>query len=83
MYFSKKTSKGLQQKLFLFASVKVLQKMIKNAFYFGLQAPFTLKDGLSVLRQILATESPLKMLKNIFYFILKALFVLKVFKFLS
>ena len=35
------------------------------------------------LRQLLATESPLKIMKNAFYFTLKALFVLKMFKFLS
>ena len=35
------------------------------------------------LRQLLATESPLKMMKNAFHFILKALFVLKIFKFLA
>ena len=39
--------------------------------------------ALSGLRQLLATESPLKMMKNTFYSILKALFVLKIFKFLS
>ena len=42
-----------------------------------------LKGTLSGLRQLLATESPLKMMKNAFYFISKALFVLKIFKFLS
>ena len=36
-----------------------------------------------ILRQSLASESPLKMMKDAFYFILKALFVLKIFKFLS
>ena len=41
------------------------------------------KGALSGLRQLLATESPLKMMKNAFYFTLKALFVLKIFKFLS
>ena len=40
------------------------------------------KGALSVLRQFLATESPLKMMKNAFYFTLKAFFVLKTFKFL-
>ena len=40
-------------------------------------------DALSVLRQFLATESPLKMLKKAYYFTLKALFILKIFKFLS
>ena len=44
---------------------------------------FYLKAARSVLRQFLATESPLKKLKNAFYFISKALFVLKIFKFLS
>ena len=39
--------------------------------------------ALSGLRQLLATESPLKMMKNTFYSILKALFVLNIFKFLS
>ena len=33
------------------------------------------KDALSGLRQILATENPLRMIKNAFYFTLKALFV--------
>ena len=42
-----------------------------------------LKGALSGLRQVLATESPLKMIKNTFYFISKALFVLKIFKVLS
>ena len=42
-----------------------------------------LKGPLSGLRQLLATESPLKMMKNAFYFTSKALFVLKIFKFLS
>ena len=40
-------------------------------------------DALSGLRQIFATESPLKMIKNAFCFTLKALVVLKVSKFLS
>ena len=44
---------------------------------------FKVKGALSGLRQILATESPLKMMKNAFYFTLIALFVLKIFKFLS
>ena len=42
-----------------------------------------LKGALSGLRQLLATESPLKMMKNAFYFTSKALFVLNIFKFLS
>ena len=42
-----------------------------------------LKDVLSGLRQLLATESPLKMMKNVFCFTSRALFVLKIFKFLS
>ena len=42
-----------------------------------------LKSGLSGLRQVFATGSPLKMMKKVFYFILKALFVLRIFKFLS
>ena len=37
------------------------------------------KDGLSVLKQFLATESRLKIMKNAFYFTLKAFFVLKIF----
>ena len=41
------------------------------------------KGALSGLRQLLATESPLKTTKNVVYFTLKALFVLKIFKFLS
>ena len=41
------------------------------------------KGELSGLRQLLATEYPLKMTKNAFYFILKALFILKIFTFLS
>ena len=41
------------------------------------------KGALSGLKQILATESPLKMIKNGFYFTFKGLFVLKIFKFLS
>ena len=41
------------------------------------------KGALSVLRQFLANESPLKMIKNTFYFTLKALSVLKIFKLLS
>ena len=41
------------------------------------------KGALSGLRQLLATESPLKITKNAFYFTSKALFVLKIFKFLS
>ena len=43
----------------------------------------TIKDALSSLRQLLATESPLKVTKNSFYFTSKALFVLKIYKFLS
>ena len=42
-----------------------------------------LKGTLSSLRQVLATESPLKMMKNALYFTLTVLFVLKMFKFLS
>ena len=41
------------------------------------------KGAISGLRQVLATETPLKMMKNAFYFTLKVLFVLKIFKFLS
>ena len=37
----------------------------------------------SSLRQLLATETPLKMMKNPFYCALKPLLVLKTFKFLS
>ena len=40
------------------------------------------KGALQGLRQLLATESPLKMIKNAFYFTSKALFFLKIFKFL-
>ena len=42
-----------------------------------------IQGALSGLRQLLATENPLKMMKNAFYFTSKALFVLKIFKFLS
>ena len=42
-----------------------------------------IRGSLSGLRQILATEIPLKTMKNAFYFMSKALFVLKIFKFLS
>ena len=42
-----------------------------------------LKGALSGLRQLLATENPLKMMKNTLYFTSKILFVLKTFKFLS
>ena len=45
--------------------------------------PGFIKGALSDLRQISATENPLKMMKIAFYFVLKALFVLKIFKFLS
>ena len=41
----------------------------------------SLKGPLSVLRQFLATEKPLKMMENAFYSILKALSVLNIFKF--
>ena len=44
---------------------------------------FKVKGALSGLRQILATESPLKMMRNAFYFSSKALLVLEIFKFLS
>ena len=43
----------------------------------------SVKGALSVLRQFLATESPLQMMKNVLYFTLKTLFTLKIFKFLS
>ena len=43
----------------------------------------SVKGALSVLRQFLATESPLQMMKNALYFTLKTLFTLKIFKFLS
>ena len=39
------------------------------------------KGMLSVLKQFLVTESPLKTMKKDFHFNLKALFVLKIFKF--
>ena len=42
-----------------------------------------IKDALLVLRQHLATESPLTMIKSAFYSTSKTLFVLKIFKFLS
>ena len=41
-----------------------------------------IKDAISGLRQLLATERPLKAMKNAFYFTLRALFLLKIFKFL-
>ena len=44
---------------------------------------FLLNDALSGLRQVLATESPLKMMKNVSYFILKVLYILKIFTVLS
>ena len=43
----------------------------------------SLKGALSGLRQILATENPIKTMKNAFYFTSKAVLVLKIFKFLS
>ena len=42
-----------------------------------------IKRTLSSLRQLLATDVPLKMIKNAFYSTLKAQLVLKIFKFLS
>ena len=48
-----------------------------------LNGNFKVKGALSGLRQILATESPLKMMKNAFYFSSKALLVLEISKFLS
>ena len=51
-----------------------------------LNTPFHLakiKGALSGLKQVLATESPLKIMKNAFYFTSKALFVLQIFKLLS
>ena len=39
-----------------------------------------IKDGISGLRQFLATENPLKMMKNAFCFTLRALSVLKIIK---
>ena len=42
-----------------------------------------LKGTLTHLRQVLATESPLKMMKNAFYFTLKDLVILQMFKFMS
>ena len=58
--------------------------MMKNIFFFMLEAPFVLKGARAlILRQILATENPLEMMKSAFYFILKALFVFKIFNFLS
>ena len=42
-----------------------------------------LKDTLSGLRQVLATETPFKLMKYAFYFTSKALLVLKIFKLLS
>ena len=42
---------------------------------------FCIKGGaLLSLREILASDSPLKMIKNVFYFTLKALFVHKIFQ---
>ena len=40
------------------------------------------KGTLPGLRQLLATDRPLKMMKNAFYFVVKALLVLKIFKIL-
>ena len=48
-----------------------------------LNSNIAVKGVTSGLRQVLATESPLKVMENGFYFISKALFVLKIFKFLS
>ena len=56
---------------------------IKNDEFTGAFIINILKGALSVLRQFLANESPLKMMKNAFCFTSKALFVLKIFKFLS
>ena len=44
---------------------------------------FIIKGAPQGLRQILASESPLKKMKKAIYFTLKALFILKIFKFLS
>ena len=41
------------------------------------------KGALYGLRELLASERPLKKMKNAFYFTLKALFLFKIFKFLS
>ena len=46
------------------------------------EASIRLKAAFSGLRQLLATESPLKIIKSAFYITLKALFILKIFKFL-
>ena len=43
----------------------------------------SVKSALSGLRQLLATERPLKIMKNLLHFTSKSLFVLKIFKFLS
>ena len=45
--------------------------------------PNRLKSAIQGLRQLLATENPLKIMKNTFYFNLIALFTLKIFEFLS
>ena len=53
---------------------------LKNFSHFKKSKEPTLRGALSGLRQLLATESPLKRIKNAFYFTSKALLVLKIFK---
>ena len=44
---------------------------------------FSIKGGLSCLKQFLATESLLKMMENALNFTVKAIFVLKIINYLS
>ena len=67
--------------IFVFSQFhKHIFKSNRSQMFFKIGA---LKGALSGLRQLLATECPLKIMKNAFYFTLKALFVLKTLKFLS
>ena len=61
---------------------KVAQKNADPAFFIRNIFAESVKGALSVLRQFLTTEGPLKIIKNSFYFSSKALSVLQIFKLL-
>ena len=64
-------------------SVQFLSYTYPHLIQLQISKRLVIEGVLSLLRQFLATESPLRMKKNAFCFTLKALFVLKIFIFLT
>ena len=72
----------LFKNLYVFTSKLLATSLLHDLCHSNLEKAI-LKGAFSGLRELLATEIPLKMMKIAFYFTFKALFVLKILKFLS